>query len=179
MWVGLFIATMLSLFLLAGWVRDPILSVYATIFYKPAVGRHFDQDFLPVNVEFAKVGFTFIGAPQRYERYKCDKAGCIKAQTSDRRPFTGEFVANWKQKSIAFEAYVLQDGWHKASSQSQPIDEIYNNPDNDVNVNVEYVKMHGTTLCELSIVYFASFPDTGKTYVTETCRRAVTFFGGP
>jgi len=109
-----------------------------------------------------------------YEGLKMD-VSCLKTQRSDDRDFTADFAGNWKQHSTVFENYLQSTGWRK--NATQPIHEIYDNPNNDVSIGVEYLKKHSKTTCELSVVYNASYPAPQTTYVIESCQRAVAPFG--
>jgi hypothetical protein len=188
--VSLLVAVLLLvLFICRGWVRSTLVPAYANIFYKQNVAKYFDQDLTPVNAKLSQLGFTFTDtAPQRYARHTCSEAPtiptpnnsqavtCTKAQSNYKRAFTEAFAATWKRDSAAFEAYLLQNGWHKERNQQQPIDQIYDNTNNTASVGVVYSKTRDTTRCELSIVYFATFADREKTFVHESCSQNIVLF---
>lgn len=183
---SIFCILLVTLFVFRGVVRGYIIPKFVDIVYGPSVDKNFARDYPDVNKKLEEFGFTFKNSPRRdcnvngeamYEGIR-ETIYCFYSTRNDDITFSSQLVSNWKQNSVSLEKYLLASGWTKQWNELQPIDEIYNNPNNDVSVAVNYTKTHGPTECELSIVYNAGYPHPDTTYAIESCEREIKIFGG-
>jgi hypothetical protein len=177
-------------FLARGWIRASLLPAYVKVFYKSEVDAAFKNDFTPVNQQLKSYGFTF-SQVQQDECWSGDNAmfqgfsetvPCIKQWQSNAITPSSSYITNWQSTSAQLEHYLLTNGWHKEYFAGQPINTILSVPNYKGTVQVNYAKLHGKLVCNLSISYNPSDSEVegqnNQVYVSESCERDVSFFGG-
>lgn len=179
---------LVALILGRGWVRGQAIPAYVNAFYESGISRQFDHDFPEVTERLNSLSFSFDSSVNKHDYCNSgenveysgigEEVDCQRRIISDEHVPTSNFIANWRQNSDQLEQYLLTNGWHKEWNAQQPISQIYDNPNNHLSVGVNYTKPHGKITCSLSIRYNAKQPDSLKTFATESCSRAVSFFGG-
>ncbi len=169
-----------------GWIRGSAIPSYASLFYKPTVDKHFNDDFSNINDKLRGLGFSF-ASPLQDECWRGGNAmfqgfsetvPCIKQQESVPFVLTSNFISQWQLKSLEFEQYLESVGWHKEYNAQQSISGLFSVPGYDATIAVNYSKAHGKASCDLSIGYTAAQSNPNKVFVDESCERDVSFFGG-
>lgn len=183
-----------AFFLSRNWIRSTVMPAYADHFYKAAVENSFDENFLPVNKELRKYGFTFDIVYPEYRQDTCWKKDklderlrsggsglsvpCEKIRFSDPVDRTPEFINYWQRHSPQLHDFLIKQGWHWKRDISQPpINTLFDDPEHYERAMI-YSKTHGKVYCQLDIAQDASSPGLPEIYVNEDCGRDVDFLGG-
>ncbi len=177
-------------YLSRGWIRGSLLPAYVKTFYKSEVDAAFKNDFTPVNQQLKSYGFIF-SQVQQDECWSGDNAmfqgfsetvPCIKQWQSNAITLSDGFITHWQATSPQLEHYLHTNGWHKEYFAKQPIATIFNVPNYQGTIQVNYAKLHGKLVCNLSISYNPSNGEVegqnNQVYASESCERDVSFFGG-
>ncbi len=181
------ILMILLLFLFRGPLRENVMSGVISQFYKGSVTKAYEESLLQITPTAKKAGLTFNNQNREIavcntSGYKgfgidisCNKSTSVNQQTSS---VNKAFVEKWRQNSKQLETYLLESGWQKDWNAQQPIDEIFNTPDLDTSIGVNYSKQYGHVMCELSIFYNG---ETDPRYSSDlgglACFRSVHVFG--
>lgn len=181
------ILMILLLFLFRGPLRENVMAGVISQFYKGSVTKAYEESLLQITPTAKKAGLTFNNQNREIavcntSGYKgfgidisCNKSASVNQQTSS---VNKAFIEKWRQNSKQLETYLLESGWQKDWNAQQPIDEIFNTPDLDTSVSVNYSKQYGHVMCELSIFYNG---ETDPRYSSDlgglACFRSVHVFG--
>jgi hypothetical protein len=90
-----------------------------------------------------------------------------------------EYISSFKQFSAGIEAKILESGWTKVHNAAQPINELFDNPDNDVSIGVNYEKKYRKNTCTLSLFYNAYQKNPNELRYSLSCYRYINFLGNP
>lgn len=181
------ILMILLLFLFRGPLRENVIAGVISQFYKGSVSKAYEDSLLEVTPAAKKAELTFNN--QSREIAVCNTSGykgfgidisCNKSTSVNQLTSTVNkaFIEKWRQNSKQFETYLIESGWRKDWNSQQPIDEIFNTPDLDTSIGVNYSKPYGHVMCELSIFYNG---ETDPRYSSNlgglACYRSVHVFG--
>ncbi len=181
---GLVLIFVVLSFIFRGWIRGSVVPSYVSAAYKDGVATAFKDNFTPIDTQLKMLGITFnVQDPSSscsdpsFQGFS-EVVSCNSGRGNKPTNFSTSFVSNWKHLSPAFETYIETHGWQKQWNAKQPITNIFDNPNNDVSVGVNYTKTDGKTSCALSIFYNAYASNLESVWAKEDCMRDVAFFGG-
>lgn len=106
-------------------------------------------------------------------RVSCDNG------SGDGTAISDDYITWFKQNSADIEQKILQDGWTKTWNAAQPINELFDNPDNDVGIGVNYEKEYGKNTCTLSLFYIAYKKNPSELRYSLSCYRYINYLGNP
>ena len=188
--LSLLVVIALGSYLARGWIRDSVVPAYANTFYKSEVETAFKNDLTPVNQQLKSYGLIF-SQVQQDECWSGDNAmfqgfsetvPCIKQWQSNAITPSSSYITKWQSTSPQFEHYLLANGWQKGYYAAQPIATIFNVPNYQGTIQVNYAKLHGGVACSLSISYNPSNGEVqgqnNQVYASESCEKDLVLFGG-
>ena len=191
------VALIILFYPLAIFIRADFVPFYANTFYRGSINQVFAKSFSSLNEQLNGLGFN---TSQRHSTcYNGISDGgnawyhgvsetvlCTTTVNSNQFVPSNTFKRNWKQTTPPIISVLKNTGWGSAANNypNVTLENIYDAYDpQGYEKSVNYSKQEGNISCQLSIGYANSSgqPATNSNttaYISETCQRYVSFFGG-
>ena len=177
--LGILIVLM-GTYAMRGWIREDFLPNQASYFTKQSLADSYKESYasaeqtiqdLQLNLSTnAGASCNLLSAEGIQTTLYCNAGSEGTTEATD------DYIKAFKQTSSDVEARLLQKGWTKAWNAQQPINELFNNPENDVSIGVNYEKIYGKNLCRLSLYYNAYEKNPSMLRSSLGCTRTVHYF---
>ncbi len=178
------VVLLLGSYLSRGWIRESFLpNGPPSYFAKQSLDKAHQKAVNSISQSLAGLGLSFQSKwPAACNLFAADglqtEVSCYVSSWGEKE-ITNDYIAFFSQNSVEVEDKILENKWTKIHNIAQPINELFNDPDNDVTVAVNYVKNYGKNTCTLSMSYNAFEKDPSKLHYYLTCYRSIFFLGDP
>lgn len=169
-----------SAYIFRGWIRDDFLPNQVSYLAKRSLVDSYKASYksaeqtiqdLQLNLSpDAGASCSLLSAEGIQTTLYCNAGSEGTTEASD------DYIKSFKQNSSEVEARLLSNGWTKTWNAQQPINELFNNPENDVSIGVNYEKRYGKNLCRLSLYYNAYEKNPSMLRSSLGCTRTVHYF---
>jgi len=173
------LASLMTIFLSRGWIRETLIPNYFTTSAKTSLDGSY-QDSYESSLSFVEdLGLDGINSIKTADcrlfgaEGVSTKVSCYVGSGDSFTP-SMEYKEFFKNNSNKIEESLLANGWTKTWNQNQPIEELFDNADNNYSIGVNYVK-NDPKECTLKLSYNAwQEPDNFK--YSLSCVEYITYF---
>lgn len=177
------VALLVLLFVFRGWIRKSILPNQVSYFAKQSLHEAYKRSNESAKLPLEELKITLrpdvVTQCHLFTAEMFHTTVTCRNSSGDELELYDDYLHFFKQNSLKVEQKILNQGWTKVWNAQQPINELFNNPTNDVSVGVNYEKPYGKNKCTLSLFYNAYEKNPRRLSYSLSCDRIIHYLGSP